>query len=129
MLASAHTAFAPQADGAGEMRAARVLVVDDEASICALLASVLPLPKYAVTTHGSAEDALADFEPGHFDIALLDKNLPGQSGLEFLAAQADLAESQRRHGLNLTEAHLEQIPRTDANKFVPTSPRNVTHTF
>ena len=85
MLSSAHTAFAPQADGAGEMRAARVLVVDDEPSICALLASVLPLPQYAVTTHGSAEDALADFEPGHFDIALLDKNLPGQSGLELLA--------------------------------------------
>lgn len=65
---------------------ARVLVVDDEPVVCNLLGSVLALPAFTVTTFGTAEDALGAFDADAYDVALVDKNLPGQSGLALLSA-------------------------------------------
>jgi two-component system, NtrC family, nitrogen regulation response regulator NtrX len=64
---------------------AAILVVDDEANIRRLLASLLVAEGHSTRTAASGEDALvaiADEEP---DVVLLDLALPGASGLEILA--------------------------------------------
>ncbi len=59
----------------------RVLVVDDEAVIRTLFKDLLG-KEIEVVTVGTAEEALTALEAGFFELLLLDKNLPGLSGLE-----------------------------------------------
>jgi DNA-binding NtrC family response regulator len=66
--------------------AQRILIVDDEASICWSLSQALEDEGYSCQQASSAEDALriaSEFEP---DAILLDVRLPGMSGLEALDA-------------------------------------------
>jgi DNA-binding response OmpR family regulator len=64
--------------------ARRVLVVDDEQNITGLFAALLPSSGIDFAVAGTAAEALAAMKPGHFSLAILDKNLPDQSGLELL---------------------------------------------
>jgi DNA-binding NtrC family response regulator len=62
----------------------RLLVLDDEETICRILSIFFENKGYDVTTTGVAADAmvLADREP--FDLGIFDINLAGESGLELL---------------------------------------------
>lgn len=62
----------------------RVLLVDDEAVVRTLFESLLPPPEFVVSAYGDAESALAAHVPGEFELAILDKNLPGKNGLELM---------------------------------------------
>ncbi|MGD9548911.1 MAG: ATP-binding protein [Candidatus Krumholzibacteriia bacterium] len=57
-----------------------VLVVDDEPAVRNMLADVLGELGCAVTCAVDANEALALFAAGRFQVALLDQNLPGMSG-------------------------------------------------
>jgi two-component system OmpR family response regulator len=62
--------------------AGRLLVVDDEANICALLSATLRLTGFEVRVAGSGQEALAaaaEFEP---DLVVLDVMLPDFDGFE-----------------------------------------------
>lgn len=61
--------------------AQRILVVDDEASVCHLLREVLAAEHYQVATAGSVEDALGELAEEAFDLAIVDLLLPGHNGL------------------------------------------------
>ncbi len=63
----------------------RVLVVDDDADLCALLVAGLATQDFAVDARNSAEAGLEAIEHGGYDVVLADVNLPGMSGLEFCA--------------------------------------------
>ena len=67
--------------GAG--RKARVLVVDDDVDLLALLEAGLEDGGYDVEVCGSAERALEMLEVAAHDIIITDINLPGMSGLDF----------------------------------------------
>ncbi len=63
-------------------RATRVLVVDDEPNICALLSATLRLTDFDVRTAGGGHDALVvaeEFEP---DLVVLDVMLPDLDGFQ-----------------------------------------------
>ena len=63
-------------------RATRVLVVDDEPNICALLSATLRLTDFEVRTAGGGHDALIvaeEFEP---DLVVLDVMLPDLDGFQ-----------------------------------------------
>ncbi|GFK94077.1 Alginate biosynthesis transcriptional regulatory protein AlgB [Fundidesulfovibrio magnetotacticus] len=62
----------------------RLLCVDDEERFVTTLAKLLTLRNMQVTTALSGEDALERFQPGLFDVALLDVKMPGISGVELL---------------------------------------------
>lgn len=64
--------------------AARLLIVEDEDTLCASLQRVLQKEGYAVDIAGSAEDALAMLGRGRYDLILCDIILPGISGIELL---------------------------------------------
>jgi DNA-binding NtrC family response regulator len=60
----------------------RVLVVDDEQSMCELVAEGLGSRGYAIEWRTSGEEALGLLESGDFDVVLTDLHLEGASGLE-----------------------------------------------
>src|SRR5438445_13097761 len=63
----------------------RILVVDDEPDITALVAYHLAKEGYRVTTAGTGADALRSAREERPDLVVLDLMLPGHSGCEVLA--------------------------------------------
>ena len=63
------------------MKQQRILVVDDERSLCDILLYNLSKAGYEAVAAFSAEEAL-EKEPANFDLILLDVMLPGLSGYE-----------------------------------------------
>jgi DNA-binding NtrC family response regulator len=63
----------------------RLLVVDDDDALRQTLAERFRRQGLAVAEAASGEDALARAAEDRFDVALLDLNLPGMSGLDVLA--------------------------------------------
>lgn len=60
----------------------RILVVDDEESICLLLKSALLTKDYVVYTAGTPEEALEILEKNTILVMFVDLNLPGITGVE-----------------------------------------------
>ena len=67
------------------MTEARMLVIDDDASICGFCESALArLPNLTVTTEHRTGHALTLCESGRFDLVLTDLNMPEISGVDIL---------------------------------------------
>jgi len=64
----------------------RVLVVDDELSMCEFLAIMLSKEGYSVTTTRSGEEGTELFQRDPFDVVITDMRLPGIGGLGVLRA-------------------------------------------
>jgi CheY-like chemotaxis protein len=62
----------------------RILVVDDEAVVKELLARVLGRAGHDVIAVSNGEEALHEIAKGRFDLLIVDKNLPGMTGLEVM---------------------------------------------
>lgn len=60
----------------------RLLAVDDDPGSLEVLTSLLELDGHKVSAFSSPEKALASFEAGAYDAAILDRLMPGISGLE-----------------------------------------------
>ena len=63
----------------------RVLVVDDDPEIRALLSDFLTVQHFEVKTAFDAETALVLFQRGRFDALLVDFQMSGMTGLELAA--------------------------------------------
>ena len=66
------------------MTAATILVIDDEAGIRFFLSEMLSEDGYQVSATESAEAALQLIETEPVDLALVDLNLPGMSGMDLI---------------------------------------------
>lgn len=62
----------------------RLLIVEDEETLCESLKRVLVREGYAVDTFNSAEEALDVFEERFYDLIITDIILPGITGIELL---------------------------------------------
>ena len=62
----------------------RLLIVEDEETLCESLKRVLVREGYAVDTFNSAEAAMEVFEERFYDIIITDIILPGITGIELL---------------------------------------------
>jgi signal transduction histidine kinase/DNA-binding response OmpR family regulator/HPt (histidine-containing phosphotransfer) domain-containing protein len=79
-----------------QLRALRVLIVDDNATARAILAEPLARLGVSVIQASSGEDALATLRAGPaFDLVFMDWRMPGMDGIE--AAQRIRAEAGARH--------------------------------
>ena len=74
--------------------AQRLLIVDDETTLCESLRRVFERDGYEVATAGDAESGLKLFEEGTFDLILSDILLPGMNGIEFLETIKELVPEQ-----------------------------------
>ena len=68
----------------------RILVVDDESTVCEACHEALAIEGYMVDTVRSGEEALKTLENSTYDIILLDLKMPGMSGLEVLERLKDV---------------------------------------
>lgn len=73
------------------MKSAKLLIVDDEKRMCAILREALASPDLAVTTAESGEAAWAALDLEHFDIVISDIKMTGMSGIDLLKRIKDLA--------------------------------------
>lgn len=58
-------------------RSERILVVDDEPSICSFIEDYLTMEGYSVERAGTVDDALPVLTAGRFDLVLCDLRMPG----------------------------------------------------
>ena len=65
-------------------RQARILVVDDDAEMRALLLDVLRGDGYEAAEAKDGAEAVLAVRNREFDVILMDKNMPGPSGLDLL---------------------------------------------
>ncbi|MBN2357121.1 sigma-54-dependent Fis family transcriptional regulator [candidate division KSB1 bacterium] len=66
------------------MKSYRILIVDDEKRMCAVLKEALESETLAVTTADSGESATAALSVDTFDVIISDIRMPGISGLDLL---------------------------------------------
>ena len=92
------------------MSEARVLVVDDEPDITALVAYHLARAGFQVKTAGTGPEALETVAAEPPDLVVLDLMLPGRSGLEVLA-ELRRREETRDVGVILLTARREESDR------------------
>ena len=62
----------------------RLLVVDDEPDVSRMAALILGRAGYHVDVVASGQEALTRVETSHYDLILLDINMPGMDGWEVL---------------------------------------------
>lgn len=65
-----------------KMVSARILVIDDEASVRDILSRMLKVKGHYVVTASSGEEGIEKFKNGNFDIVLTDLGMPKVSGLD-----------------------------------------------
>jgi two-component system NtrC family sensor kinase len=100
--------FRPRAAG----RVARLLVVDDEPTVCALLNDMLTLLGHQIKVHSSPYDALAELEQNDFDAVLSDFRMPGLTGGELYERAIALDAKYRDRFIFLTGDMMD--PQTHA---------------
>jgi CheY-like chemotaxis protein len=84
-----------------------ILVVDDEPLVCEAVRMLLSLDHHVVQTAGNAEEALALFEKGRFDIVMTDLVMPDMKG-DVLALKIK-AQDPKQPVVMIT-AHAESLP-------------------
>ncbi len=62
----------------------KILVVDDDESLVAIISEVLEDDGYAVTTASSGEEAIELFSNNRFQLVISDIRMPGMTGIELL---------------------------------------------
>lgn len=62
----------------------RILIVDDEESICCMLNEYFTAIGYEVVVAGDGEDAIEKFVPGKFNCVISDLMMPKIDGLELI---------------------------------------------
>ncbi|MFQ6110978.1 MAG: response regulator, partial [Nitrospinota bacterium] len=68
--------------GARDQRGAKVLIVDDDPEMCALLKDTLQDEGYSVDTAGSGAEALAKAASARFELVITDLQMKGIKGVE-----------------------------------------------
>lgn len=79
----------------GERPRPRVLLVDDEPDLLAILAAEITHAGFDVICASSGLEALRQAEQGRFDLALTDYKMPGLDGLQTVDALAKLDPAVR----------------------------------
>ncbi|MGI9198577.1 MAG: response regulator transcription factor [Candidatus Nanopelagicaceae bacterium] len=76
------------------MAKGRILVVDDESAICELITEVLRISDYDYAVAADGVTALNEIRKNHFDLIVLDVNLPKMDGFTVLEKVRESAPTQ-----------------------------------
>ncbi|MDD5702978.1 MAG: response regulator [Dehalococcoidales bacterium] len=89
-------------ESAGKAVGGRILVVDDEPTILALLKKVLGGEGYEVTTTGSGKEALGMIKGQRYSLIICDIKMPGLSGTELYDELGKIAPSLQKRAIFIT---------------------------
>ena len=67
----------------------RILVIDDQPDVRAMICIVLRVNHFEIVEAASAEAAMKAFEESHFDLVIVDIFLQGSSGFDLIAAMRE----------------------------------------
>jgi two-component system, sensor histidine kinase RpfC len=96
------------------VRRLRVLVADDNAVNRTVLAKILERANHELTLVESGEEALDAVQRERFDIAILDRNMPGLSGVEAIRALRLMELGGRRLPIIVLSADVTEEARREA---------------
>jgi DNA-binding response OmpR family regulator len=88
------------------MQGARILLIEDEDVLCDLIVRNLRARNHEVTVAMNVHDALAHLRTAHFDLILLDINLPDKTGWDVLRT----AQNEGYLNLQEMEGHAYKLP-------------------
>jgi len=66
------------------MEKAKIIVIDDDESICRLCQKIFEREGYAAAFFTQSLDAVDRLKKEHFDVALIDLSMPGKNGIEVI---------------------------------------------
>lgn len=93
----------------------RVLLVEDDTSLCSLIDLALSRVELDVTCVDSSVDAIMKIQRGRYAVILLDIMLSGSSGLYVLDALRDLPQFERPRVVIITSARGSILTNIDRN--------------
>lgn len=93
----------------------RVLLVEDDASLCSLIDLELSRAHLDVTCVDSSIDAIMKIQRGRYSVILLDIMLSGSSGLYVLDALRDVPQFERPRVVVITAARGSILTNIDRN--------------
>jgi DNA-binding response OmpR family regulator len=99
-----------------------ILFVDDDAKLCEILALYFEAKDFTVTTAGSPQAAQELLGKTRFDLAILDVNLNGESGLDLLDFSKTVCPDLpviMFTGLDVDESLVKQTLRGRAEGIIP----------
>lgn len=106
----------------------RILAVDDEPSVLAVVRDILASAGYTVATAPSATDALERIEQDTFDLIITDLRMPGMSGQDLIARLREHPVYRKVPIVVLAtgaeEAHLDSL-KVDMRIGKPFAPRTL----
>ena len=88
---------------------AKILIVDDDRDILLGLENRITWMGHEPVTADNGKDALRLLEQGEFDLALLDLELPGLSGLEILQQVKSASRSEWKAGKDTSATHTTSL--------------------
>jgi two-component system sensor histidine kinase RpfC len=97
-------------------RSLKVLVADDNAVNRTVLAKILERANHAPTLVEHGEEALDAIEREPFDVAILDRNMPGMSGIEAVRALRMMEMSGARLPVIILSADVTEEARHEATE-------------
>jgi len=91
-----------RSDHAGEPEAIRLLIADDDRDYCAWLFSQLRRAGFEVEVAYDGESAYEQLTARHFDVAVIDQQMPRLTGLELIARLREQESTRTLYALMLT---------------------------
>jgi CheY-like chemotaxis protein len=99
-------------DDAERARGVHILHVEDDALVAAVVRETLKSEGWRVSTYTDGLAALAEIEGGtHYDLMLIDKQLPGADGLDLVLRARELAHRQQVPIIMLSAGDFEREAR------------------
>jgi two-component system, OmpR family, response regulator ChvI len=99
-----------------------ILVVDDEWDITTVISKALTQKGFEVDAYGNPRTALSEFQPNHYDVALIDIRMPSMSGFELYHEIRKQDEQIKICFMTAFEIHLNEfkkvMPSCDAKSFI-----------
>lgn len=95
--------------------AGKILIVDDEADLTAIMKKGLQHFGFAVDAFNNPLQALSSFEPRAYDIAILDIRMPQMSGYDLYPRLQEMDPKLKICFMTAYEIHQTQIPQLIPN--------------
>jgi CheY-like chemotaxis protein len=89
-------------NGEGGSQAAKILIVDDEEALCAILKEMLGMLGHTVDVSQLPSEALEKIKVDSFDLIISDFRMPGMNGADFYAEALKIQEGYRKKFIFLT---------------------------